>query len=217
MDEQVLVATRRALHAVAEQVLAGPQYRSAGTIRLNITPGGFGQVKGPLRVEGDELVGERGRVPLRGTITELAAAVAVEPGAPEGLYSDHAELGPADPIDVDPAAAAEIADWLARGDQALRALAPDVEPVLWPEHFDLGIQLDEVNYGISPGDAGHRAPTPTSGRGSSAPDRSGMRRSGRCGPPTSCRTPLRCSRSSAREGQRRRSAADPPDERTIHA
>jgi hypothetical protein len=158
MDEQVLVATRRALHAVAEQVLAGPQYRSAGTIRLNITPGGFGQVKGPLRVEGDELVGERGRAPLRGTITELAAAVAVEPGVPEGLYSDHAELGPADPIDVDPAAAAEIADWLARGDQALRALAPDVEPVLWPEHFDLGIQLDEVNYGISPGDAGHPRP-----------------------------------------------------------
>jgi hypothetical protein len=158
MDEQVLVATRRALHAVAEQVLAGPQYRSAGTIRLNITPGGFGQVKGPLRVEGDELVGERGRIPLRGTITELAAALAVEPGAPEGLYSDHAELGPADPIDVDPAAAAEIADWLARGDQALRALAPDVEPVLWPEHFDLGIALDEVNYGISPGDGGHAGP-----------------------------------------------------------
>ena len=158
MDEQVLVATRRALHAVAEQVLAGPQYRSAGTIRLNITPGGFGQVKGPLRVEGDELVGERGRVPLRGTITELAAAAAVEPGVPEGLYSDHAELGPDDPIDVDPAAAAELADWLARGDQALRALAPDVEPVLWPEHFDLGIQLDEVNYGISPGDAGHPRP-----------------------------------------------------------
>ena len=59
---------------------------------------------------------------------------------------------------MDPAAAAELADWLARGDQALRALAPDVEPVLWPEHFDLGIQLDEVNYGISPGDAGHPRP-----------------------------------------------------------
>jgi hypothetical protein len=24
--------------------------------------------------------------------------------------------------------------------------------VLWPEHFDLGLTLDEVNYGISPGD-----------------------------------------------------------------
>jgi hypothetical protein len=158
VDEQVLVTTRQALHAVAEQVLAGPQYRAEGTIRLTITPGGFGQVEGPLRIEGGDLVGERGRVPVRGTIAELAAQVGVEPGVPEGLYSDHAELGPADAIDVDPAAAAELVGWLARGDQALRALAPDIEPVLWPEHFDLGIQLDEVNYGISPGDAGHPRP-----------------------------------------------------------
>ena len=97
-------------------------------------------------------------MPLRGDIAALAAAVGVEPGPPEGLYSDHAELGPADVIEVDPAAAAELAGWLARGDQALRALAPDAQPVLWPEHFDLGIQLDEVNYGISPGDAGHPRP-----------------------------------------------------------
>lgn len=33
-----------------------------------------------------------------------------------------------------------------------RRFAPDLTPVLWPEHFDVGIQLDEVNYGISPGD-----------------------------------------------------------------
>ena len=25
-------------------------------------------------------------------------------------------------------------------------------PVLWPEHFDVGITLDKVNYGVSPGD-----------------------------------------------------------------
>jgi hypothetical protein len=158
MDDQVLIETRRALHAVAEKVLAGPQYRSAGTIRLHVTPGGFGQVKGPLRVEGADLVGEAGRVPLRGGIAALAAAAGVRPGEPEGLYSDHAELGPADVIDVDPAAAAELADWFARGEQALRALDPAAQPVLWPEHFDLGIQLDEVNYGISPGDAGHPRP-----------------------------------------------------------
>jgi len=24
--------------------------------------------------------------------------------------------------------------------------------VLWPEHFDLAISLDQVNYGVSPGD-----------------------------------------------------------------
>ena len=44
MDEQVLSATRRSLHAVAEQLLAGPQHRAQGTIRLQVTPGGFGQV-----------------------------------------------------------------------------------------------------------------------------------------------------------------------------
>jgi hypothetical protein len=27
-----------------------------------------------------------------------------------------------------------------------------VEPVLWPEHFDLAVTVDEVNYGVSPGD-----------------------------------------------------------------
>jgi hypothetical protein len=35
----------------------------------------------------------------------------------------------------------------------LSRLAPESTPVLWPEHFDVGISLDEVNYGVSPGDA----------------------------------------------------------------
>jgi hypothetical protein len=158
MDEQALVATRRAWHAVGERLLAGPQYREHGTIRLRITPGGFGQLRGPWRVEGTDLVGDGVRVPLRGMVGEVAAAAGIEPGVPQDLYPDHAELDVDDPIEVDPAAAAELADWLARGERALRELAPDVEPVLWPEHFDLGIQLDEVNYGISAGDAGHPRP-----------------------------------------------------------
>lgn len=28
----------------------------------------------------------------------------------------------------------------------------DSSPILWPEHFDVGITLDQVNYGLSPGD-----------------------------------------------------------------
>jgi len=83
--------TRRSLHGIGELVLAGPQYRAHGTIRLR----------------GD---------------------------------------------------AALIAEWFARGDAGLRSFAPDVEPVIWPEHFDLAITLDEVNYGISPGDAVHPLP-----------------------------------------------------------
>jgi hypothetical protein len=157
MDEDVLSATRRSLHAAAEQLLAGPQHRTQGTIRLRITPGGFGQLAGPWRVEGTELVGPDLRVPLTGSIAEVAEAVGVEAGAPT-IYSDHADLAADAPLAVDAAAAAEIADWYARGDAGLRAFAPDEEPVLWPEHFDLGIALDEVNYGISPGDSGHATP-----------------------------------------------------------
>ena len=47
---------------------------------------------------------------------------------------------------------------MALGDEALRAFAPDEEPVLWPEHFDVGITVDEVNYGVSPGDGFHAEP-----------------------------------------------------------
>lgn len=157
MDEHVLSTTRRSLHAVAEQLLAGPQHRAKGTIRLRITPGGFGQVSGPWRVEGSELVGDDVRVPLTGTIADVARSAGIEAGVPE-IYSDHADLAADAPLAVDPVSAAELTAWFARGDAGLRAFAPGEEPVLWAEHFDLGIAVDEVNYGISLGDGGHEAP-----------------------------------------------------------
>jgi hypothetical protein len=157
MDEHVLTATRLSLHAVAEQLLAGPQHRTHGTIRLRITPGGFGQVAGPWRVEGGDLIGPDLRVPLTGTIADVSTAAGLEAGAPT-IYSDHADLADDAPLAVDAAAAAELAEWFARGEAGMRAFAPDEQPVLWPEHFDLGIAVDEVNYGISPGDGGHPDP-----------------------------------------------------------
>ncbi|MFC4944649.1 hypothetical protein [Pseudonocardia sp. GCM10023141] len=158
MDEQVLVATRRSLHGVAELVIAGPQYRTEGTIRLAVTPGGFGGVKSSLRVSGTDLVRDGGQVPLAGTYRQLGAAAGVDVGVPEGLYSDTSGVDPDETIAVDAEAAGVLAAWFANGDTALRALAPGVEPVIWPEHFDLAVTLDEVNYGVSPGDAGHPLP-----------------------------------------------------------
>ena len=158
MDDNVLVAARRSLHAVAEQVLAGPQYRAGGTIRLGVTPGGFAQVTGALRVEGTDLVTGDRRVPLTGTIADVAAAAGVAAGVPEGLYGDHADWADGERLALDPTAAGVLAAWFARGDAGLRAFAPGEEPVIWPEHFDLAISLDEVNYGVSPGDAGHGSP-----------------------------------------------------------
>ena len=158
MDEHVVVATRHSLHAVAERLLAGPQYREHGEIRLQVTPGGFGQFAGSLRIAGTDIVGGERRVPLRGTIGEIAAALGVEAGEPADLYAEHAEFGADDELVVDPVAAGLLLDWFARGDRALRELAPAEEPILWPEHFDLGIAVHEVNYGVSPGDAGHPQP-----------------------------------------------------------
>jgi hypothetical protein len=154
MASQDLSATRRSLHAVAECVLAGPQYRRSGTIRLRVTPGGFGTVAQPdLRVDGAVLLGAGIRVPLPGTtLREVAARAGVDLGRPGDLYHGGSAADPGDPVVVDERAAGELAAYLALGEAALARLAPDQTPVLWPEHFDLAVTVDEVNYGVSPGD-----------------------------------------------------------------
>ncbi len=158
MDEHVLTATRRSLHAVAEQLLAGPQYRENSTIRLRASPGGFAQVQGPIHVDGTHLVAGGRRVPLTGSISAVAAAAGLVAGVPDGLYGDHAVWADDEDLAVDPDGARLLADWFDRGDAGLRAFAGGGEPVIWPEHFDLAVTLDEVNYGVSPGDAGHQGP-----------------------------------------------------------
>ena len=152
--DPTLVTTRHALHAVAELVLAGPQHAASGTIRLRVTPGGFGTVAAPsLRVEGGDLVAAAVRVPIAGsTARALGTAVGVAAGRPDVPYRDGADLGPDDPLQVDAEAVALIASAFDAGDQALRAFAPGEVPVLWPEHFDVGIGTERVNYGLSPGD-----------------------------------------------------------------
>jgi hypothetical protein len=154
MTEAGLERTRTALHAVAELLLAGPQYRASGTIKLRVVPGGFQTWTAPVVavLQGHLVRGDR-RVAMAGaTITELGATVGIEPGAPAGLYGDGSGADPSVRLEVDPAAAALITGALAVGDAALRQLDFGVDPVLWPEHFDVGVLLGEVGYGVSPGD-----------------------------------------------------------------
>lgn len=162
MDDTDLVDTRRALHALAELVLAGPQYAESEDIRLRVTPGGFGTRVAPnLRVEGAALVTSSVRVPLdSGGLTSEKAAEAVGVAARDlrDVYDDGPDLGAADPLHVDPEAASVILAAFARGDRVMHAFAPEEDAVLWPEHFDIGITVDEVNYGVSPGDADHAQP-----------------------------------------------------------
>jgi hypothetical protein len=161
---QDLAPTRESWHRVAEHVLAAGQFTDAGTIRLRPSPGGFATVRGvagrQLAVVGDELVvlepdGSRRSARLT-TIRAAAAFAGVTPGL-RGSYAPATPDDPDVPLAVDPEAARRLAAWYALGDAALRRFADEVgrsqEPVLWPEHLDVGRGVDEVNYGCSPGDA----------------------------------------------------------------
>ncbi|MFC1401231.1 MULTISPECIES: hypothetical protein [Streptacidiphilus] len=154
MDSQTVIHTRRALHAVAETLLAGPQYRTSGTIRLQACPGGFATRSEPwLRVVGAELVAAGRSLPLQRTsCAGLAEQIGVAAGAPDGLYPDGSGVGSEEPFDVDPAAAEWLARCFAVGDAALRGTFPGSDPVIWPEHFDISVTVDAANYGVSPGD-----------------------------------------------------------------
>jgi hypothetical protein len=152
--EQVLSRTRRSLHGVAELVLAGPQHAESGTIRLRRTPGGFGTVAQPsLRVSGVHVVSPAGVVDLDGrTSATVAEELGVEARSLADVYRGGPGVRPDEILHVDARAASVVAEAFAVGERALRAFAPGESAVLWPEHFDLAIALDEVNYGVSPGD-----------------------------------------------------------------
>jgi hypothetical protein len=166
-----VVAARRVLHAVAEHLLAGPQWRHTREIALVVTPAGFATRFPPapaidvLELAGTDVLSRPSgkAVPLRGSVRAIAADLGVTPGAPEGLYGEHADLGPDDALVADDAAIAVVLGAFADGATALGELAVGAgqggeTPVLWPEHFDVGISLDEVNYGVSPGDVAHDLP-----------------------------------------------------------
>lgn len=151
-----LVATRNSLHALAELVLAGPQHALTGRIVLTVKPGGFGTVLEPdLVIEGAELVTPAGRrIPLDGrTIAAVAQDAGVVPHALDDVYSDGPGLDEHHVLTVDARAAAEILDAFSRADAALAEFAPDESRALWPEHFDVGVSRNEVNYGVSAGDS----------------------------------------------------------------
>jgi hypothetical protein len=150
-----LAVTRRSLHGLAELVLAGPQYRAAGKIRLAVVPGGFATAVTPrLRVDGSRVEGAEGVTAAIGgrTPRAIGAELGVTAGRPDGLYDGGSGVDPDETLAVDPGLAAVIMGALALGHDALADFAADQAPVLWPEHFDVSIRVDEMNFGVSPGD-----------------------------------------------------------------
>ena len=155
MGHDELAVTRRSLHGVAELVLAGPQYRATGRLRLGVVPGGFATTLMPrLRVDASGVSVPEGVTAVIGgrTPRDLGAELGVVAGRPEGAYEDGSGVDPGDTLAVDPEHAAAILGALALGHDALVAFAAGESPVLWPEHFDVAIRVDDMNFGVSPGD-----------------------------------------------------------------
>jgi hypothetical protein len=171
--------TREAANALAEHVLSAARYASTGRIGLRATPGGFGTplFTGPdgqdrrIRCEGNRLVIDDGfDVILDQELTTLGAAaeaVGIELGAPEEVYEPTTDAEPYLDLRaaIAPDAARALAEWYQLGDDALEALRaenpvadPPSEVQLWPEHFDLAVDLGSeadgtrVTFGASPGD-----------------------------------------------------------------
>jgi len=165
LDPATLRVTRDGLHQVAEHVLAAIQYVQTGDIRLAYIVGGFGTTR-PLNgiqelgvIDGELVVTDNdGARSTRLTTLEAAAAfVGATPGLPSSAYPPATPFSAEVPLSIDRTMARVMADWYGLADAALRRFAdqvkaPPASPTLWPEHFDIGITLDAVNYGASPGD-----------------------------------------------------------------
>ncbi len=158
MDLDRYTTSRMCLHGLAEGLLSGPQFMASGTIRLRVIDGAIATVAAPdARYLKGALVVDGRTVAVTGTFGQLAAEAGLNWSVPTH-YSDHSGSVAEDPADIEVADAELMVEWFARGQEAINSLWPEVTPVLWPEHFDLGVSVEEVNYGVSPGDTAHPEP-----------------------------------------------------------
>lgn len=158
---------RESLHRLAEHVLSPALYAATGKIGLRQSPGGFatpafGDTSRVISVDLDHIViTEQRAAPSRAPITTIADAarfVGIAPGAPNEVYTANTSLELDAPLRVDLDAVEVLAMWYELTNMALRAFATSIvedeptEAQLWPEHFDLALSADKINYGGSPGD-----------------------------------------------------------------
>ncbi len=164
--------TRVTLHALAERVVAPVRHAANGKIGLRYTYRGFGTPffgDRQVRVEdGDVIDGDRRLRPA--TLRQAAELVGVPVGADTGVYTPTTPDDPDAPLPIDLAAARAVGDWFGFCASLLEQLRAEADAdrdspsrvQLWPEHFDLAVDLGpdgaRANFGGSPGDALHPEP-----------------------------------------------------------
>jgi hypothetical protein len=160
-----LAATRASLHRLAEHVISPTRQRANGKIGLRWTRGGFGTPyfgnDVQVRVAGDVLTVQIGGRQQQGrlvTLKDAAEFVGFDLTRQDAAYDTSS-------LDVDVAASTWLGDLYGFGTsvlEQLRAQAPagsaPSRVQLWPEHFDLAVELGDeaagrrAAYGVSPGD-----------------------------------------------------------------
>lgn len=177
--------TRIELQRIATHVVARARHAATGRFGLRATPGGFGTPAfgdgaEVVRVRADALVRETAPpggasttvLALAGaTLQQLAVAadIALDPSFSVG--GDTPELGAiGEPLVLDPDATAAVLGWFGFGaevlDRVVTGLDASARPSvaqLWPEHFDLGLDVGvgpgrRANLGASAGDGPNGAP-----------------------------------------------------------
>lgn len=170
---------RDQLHQLAFYALAPARYALEGRMGLRAAPGGFGtpEYDGRVsRIEGNLLVHETGENVATQAITTIRAASEFFGNDYEADWFTEFKdplpaMDPDRPLKVEEAPAAAVAHWFVFGYQILEQLrgqgneSDEVSEVqLWPEHFDVAIEMGSVDmgrratYGASPGDRGHLEP-----------------------------------------------------------
>ncbi len=184
---------RAVLQRIATHVVAQAQQKATGHFALMTLPGGFGTPQfgddrrrvrlagGSVHVEnsddpdgGDRSATTSVHTIAGSTIRELCGAAGFEPDPGFDVGGDTPPLGDVDAtLTLDSDATTLLGDWYALGQRAMDvaiASLPDAEASivrLWPEHFDVGVDLAvatrakpgvRTNLGASAGDGSHQEP-----------------------------------------------------------
>ena len=173
------VSSRDDFHRVAYGVISNARKAANGKFGLRYTAGGFGTPffgdDEQVRVEGTELIVQRGDTVVAETLTTLARAAEVAGTVANADQAEHdtIELGDLDrALDIREDVGAFLGDWFGFGTSVLEearllATAPDDDlsrVQMWPGHFDPAFEMGSLEagrratYGASPGDGSHDEP-----------------------------------------------------------
>jgi hypothetical protein len=164
------VTSREGLRSLACYVVAPARKTLTGRIGLRAIDSGFGTPVLPdgsrIVVRGDRLIRQSGDSVRITSVQAAADFLGVPLSSDPGVGSDLPPFVPDSDLRVVENSALALGTWYGLAESVLGALShvgSVSEAQLWPEHFDLAVEITlfgdvHVNVGFSPGDRDHDEP-----------------------------------------------------------